>query len=254
MPDEPTGARPEVVVYDTGEEVAAAIATRLVARITDLQQSQPSRAVKIALTGGRIAMAAYRQLAAEGPSSSVDWGRVDLWWGDERFVPADSSDRNDRGALDALLPTLPLPDHRIHPMPADTGSQGLDDAAAEYARQLGDTRFDICLLGVGPDGHVASIFPDHPSSHAEGDVIGVRNSPKPPPDRISLTHQVINRSAEVWFTVSGPDKAAAVGKALLGATGEPRLPAADAHGVRRTLWLLDRPAASDIPADMSRND
>lgn len=254
MPDEPTGAQPEIVVYETAEEVAAAIAARLSARITDLQQAGPNRTVTLALTGGRIATAAYRQLAAEGPESAADWSRVDLWWGDERFVPAESSDRNDREALDALLPALPLPDDHIHPMSADDGSQGLDEAAAEYADQLGDTRFDICLLGVGPDGHVASIFPDHPSSRAEGDVIGVRDSPKPPLQRISLTHRVINRSAEVWFTVSGQDKAAAVGKALLGAAGEPRLPAADAHGTRRTLWLLDRPAASNLPADMTRHD
>ena len=85
--------------------------------------------------------------------------------------------------------------------------------------------FDICLLGMGPDGHVASIFPEHPSSYAEGEVIAVRASPKPPPERISLTLPVINRSHEVWFVVSGSDKAAAAKMALLGA-GPVQVPAA----------------------------
>ena len=88
-------------------------------------------------------------------------------------------------------------------MPASDGGLDLDQAAEAYARELGDVIFDICLLGMGPDGHVASIFPEHPSSYAEGEVIPVRASPKPPPERISLTLPVINRSHEVWFVVSG---------------------------------------------------
>jgi 6-phosphogluconolactonase len=102
---------------------------------------------------------------------------------------------------------------------------------------------------MGPDGHVASIFPEHPSSYAEGEVIGVRASPKPPPLRISLTLAVINRSREVWFVVSGEDKAAATKMALLGA-GAVQVPAAGVSGQHRTLWLLDRDAASQLPRDL----
>jgi 6-phosphogluconolactonase len=102
---------------------------------------------------------------------------------------------------------------------------------------------------MGPDGHVASIFPEHPSSYASGDVIPVRSSPKPPPERISLTLPVINRSREVWFIVSGGDKAAAAAMALLG-TGPVQVPAAGVSGVERTLWLIDRAAAADLPADL----
>ena len=104
---------------------------------------------------------------------------------------------------------------------------------------------------MGPDGHVASIFPEHPSSYAEGDVIGVRASPKPPPERISLTLPVINRSHEVWFVVSGADKAAAAKMALLGA-GPVQVPAAGVSGRERTLWLLDRDAAAELPADSAQ--
>jgi 6-phosphogluconolactonase len=136
-------------------------------------------------------------------------------------------------------------------MPADDGVIDVDDAAGIYARELGDLSFDICLLGVGPDGHIASVFPDHPSFEAslagDADVIGVRDAPKPPPLRISLTHPVINRSTEVWFTVSGEDKADAVGWAVL---DEKPVPAGRAHGADRTVWLLDTAAASRLPADL----
>ncbi len=136
-------------------------------------------------------------------------------------------------------------------MPAIDSGISLDDAAARYDDELGETQFDICLLGVGPDGHIASMFPEHPSSHAEGRVIGVRNSPKPPPDRISLTFEVINESRQVWFCVTGDDKADAVAMALLGA-GDVQVPAAGAHGTERSLWLLDQDAASKLPKDLGQ--
>ena len=122
--------------------------------------------------------------------------------------------------------------------------------SAPHAAEFGGTVLDICLLGLGPDGHVASIFPEHPSSYAEGDVIAVRSSPKPPPDRISLTLPVINRSREVWFLVSGSDKAAAAKMALLGA-GPVQVPGAGVSGVDRTLWLMDADAAAQLPPDLA---
>lgn len=235
----------EILPYTDAETVAEAIAVRLSTRLYDLQRADSGRTVEIALTGGRIATRAYEQLAAAGADAGVDWGRVGLWWGDERFVAADSADRNDGGALRALRPALPLAEENVHPMPAADAGLSLDDAAAAYGRELGGTRFDICLLGVGPDGHVASLFPEHPSSTAGGEVIAVRDSPKPPPERISLTHRVLNRSAEVWFTVAGEDKAAAVAAALQGAD----LPAARARGTERTVWFLDQAAAAQLPSN-----
>jgi len=241
----------EYLVHPDADAVAEAIAERLSTRIAQLQADQPDRLVQIALTGGRIATKAYQRLAADGPQSSVDWTHVALWWGDERFVAADSEDRNDRGALAALLPALPLTEANLNPMPADDGHISLDEAAAAYGAEFGNTVFDICLLGVGPDGHVASVFTDHPSFEASltsaVPIIAVRDSPKPPPLRISVTHPVINKSAEVWFTVSGADKADAVGWAV---TGSKRVPAGLAHGTQKTLWLLDEDAARQIPADL----
>jgi 6-phosphogluconolactonase len=246
-----TGSTHEILIQPDGDTVVEAIAVRLVDRLAELQQRHPDRMPQVGLTGGGIATKTYQRLAADGPKSSVDWSRVALWWGDERYVAADSEDRNDRAALEVLVPALPLVESNIHRMPADDGHLGLDDAAAGYATEFGDARLDICLLGVGPDGHIASVFPDHPSFDASLNsnktVIGVRDSPKPPPLRISLTHPVINNSAEVWFLVSGGEKSDAVGWAV---TGSKTVPAGRAQGTERTLWLLDEDAASQIPQEL----
>jgi 6-phosphogluconolactonase len=244
-----SAAGPEILLHTGPDEVAEALAARLMARLTEIQRD--FRIPQLALTGGRIATRAYERLGSEGPNSAVDWSRVELWWGDERFVPAEHPDRNAKQALDLLAKPLALNPDRIHQMPASDGSLDLDQAAEAYARELGDAVFDICLLGMGPDGHVASIFPEHPSSYEEGAVIAVRASPKPPPERLSLTLPVINRSHEVWFVVSGTDKAAAAKMALLGA-GPVQVPAAGASGVERTLWLMDRDAAAELPADLQQ--
>jgi 6-phosphogluconolactonase len=237
----------EVFVHADAEDVAEALAARLMARLVEIQRD--FRVPQVALTGGRIATKAYQRLAAEGARSAVDWSKVDLWWGDERFVPSDDDDRNDKATLQTLSTALPLDRDRIHQMPASDGGLDLDAAAAAYAVELDDTTFDVCLLGMGPDGHVASIFPEHPSSYAEGSVIAVRSSPKPPPERISLTLTAINASTEVWFLVSGTDKAAAAKMALLGA-GAVQVPAAGVSGTKRTLWLLDRDSASELPENL----
>jgi 6-phosphogluconolactonase len=237
----------EVLFHPGPDDLAEALSARLTARLADLQRE--FQTPQLCLTGGRIATKAYQRLADAGTRAAVDWSNVDLWWGDERFVPADDGDRNDKQALDLLLPALTLSPERIHRMPASDQGLDLDAAAEAYAAELDGTVMDICLLGMGPDGHVASIFPEHPSSYATGIVIPVRASPKPPPLRISLTLEKINTSREVWFCVSGEDKAAALTMALLG-TGQVQLPAAGVAGTERTLWLVDKAAASQLPADL----
>lgn len=244
------GTGPEILVHDTADEVAEALAARLTARIAELQHSGGTP--QVALTGGRIATKAYQRLGAEGLSSAVDWSRLGLWWGDERFVPADDDDRNARQALTALS-ALPLDLELVHPMPAAGDGLDLDAAAVAYEAELGEETFDLCLLGMGPDGHVASLFPGHPSSSASGRVIAVRSSPKPPPERISLTLEVINSSAEVWFCVTGADKAEAARLALSGEGSLP-VPAAGVRAQERTVWLMDRAAAAELPSDLGRSD
>jgi 6-phosphogluconolactonase len=187
----------------------------------------------------------------------VDWSRVDIWWGDERFLPSGHPDRNETQARAVLLDALPLDPARVHAMPAAGGPDGDDPEAAadRYAHALAQAarpgtartpHLDLLLLGVGEDGHVASIFPEQPAAYDHRPVVAVRGSPKPPPIRITLTLPVINSAEEVWLMAAGPAKAGAVGMALAGA-GPVQLPAAGVHGTDRTLWLLDRAAAREVP-------
>jgi 6-phosphogluconolactonase len=152
---------------------------------------------------------------------------------------------------------------RVHPMPSSDGPDGADPeaAAARYAAELAAAAppeahgpapaFDICLLGVGPDGHVASLFPGLPALYDERPVVAVRGAPKPPPTRVTLTLPVIQGAHEAWLVVAGADKATAVTLALSGA-GPTQVPAAAATGRERTLWLLDREAAGTLPARLGR--
>jgi 6-phosphogluconolactonase len=243
-----------VVVHADPGLLAQAVAARLIVRLVDAQAARG--VADVVLTGGRIADAVHRAVAASPARDAVDWARVDVWWGDERFLPAGHPDRNETQARAALLDKLPLDPTRVHPMPASDGPDGDDPeaGAARYAEALaaaarpGSERlphFDVLMLGVGEDGHVASVFPEHPVAYETRPVSAVRGSPKPPPVRTTLTLPAINTAEEVWLVAAGPDKSSAVGMALSGA-GPVQVPAAGVHGVARTLWLLDRAAAAEV--------
>jgi 6-phosphogluconolactonase len=244
-----------VVVVPDAEILASVVAARLVVKIIDAQAMR-GRA-HIVLTGGRIAAKVLRSVKDLPAASAIEWSRVDLWWGDERFLPAGDPDRNETQAREALLDSLPLDASRVHAMPPSDGPDGSDAeaAAARYARELaaaaGDgsdlPHFDVLMLGVGEDGHVASLFPGHPVTQDTGTTAAVHNSPKPPPTRVTLTMRAIQNAEEVWLIAAGPDKAEPVGKALDG-SGTGPLPAASAIGAARTVWLLDRDAAANAPA------
>ncbi len=247
---------PTVVVHRDAELLVQAVAARLVTRLVDVQAARGH--AHLVLTGGRVGIATLAALAACPARDAIDWTALDVWWGDERFLPEGHPDRNATQADDALLRHVRIPAERVHRMPASDGPYGedLDAAAAAYAEMLhararaedhaATPSFDVLLLGVGPDGHVASLFPEHPALYAQGStVIGVRGSPKPPPLRVSLTMAAIRAAQDVWLVASGTDKAAAVSLALTGA-GEYAIPAAGAQGRRRTLWLLDRAAAGSL--------
>lgn len=248
---------PLVVVQATAGLLAQAAAARLVTHLVDAQAAAGH--AHIVLTGGGIGIATLTALAAAPARDAIDWTALDVWWGDERFLPAGDPERNETQARAALLDLVPVPAERLHPMPAPDGPYGADvDAAAEaYAAELaaatrpedhGDVpAFDVLLLGLGPDGHVASLFPGHPALYEEDrSVLGVRGSPKPPPVRISLTRRAIHQAQDVWLLAAGAGKADAVSLAL-GQTGGVAVPAAAARGRRRTLWLLDRAAAAKVP-------
>ncbi|MEU8297419.1 6-phosphogluconolactonase [Micromonospora sp. NPDC048909] len=243
-----------VAVHADSHLLAQAVAARLVVKLLDAQADRGQASV--VLTGGRIAAAVYLAVAALPAQDAIDWSRVDVWWGDERFLPASDPERNETQARAALLDALPLDPARVHPMPASDAGADPEEAAARYAAELAAAarpgtaalpHFDVLMLGVGEDGHVASVFPEHPVHYESRPVSAVRGSPKPPPVRTTLTLPTINTAEEVWLVASGADKARAVGMALAGA-GSVQLPAAGVRGVSRTLWLLDRAAAADVPA------
>jgi 6-phosphogluconolactonase len=253
---------PTILVHRDADELAAAVAARFITRLTDVQAAQGSASVS--LTGGTIAArthAAVRDSAARG---SVDWRSLDVWWSDERFLASGEPERNETQAREALLDAVPLNPARVHPMPASDGPDGNDPEAAaqRYADELAAAArpedhfsapaFDLLMLGVGPDGHIASLFPDKPAVYeTERTVVAVRGAPKPPPVRLTMTAPTIATAKDIWLIVSGADKARAVALALSGA-GATQIPAAGASGRMRTLWLLDRAAASQLPADLAR--
>jgi 6-phosphogluconolactonase len=249
-------ATPQVSVHHDKAEMARATAARLITTVVEAQTSRG--AASVVLTGGRNGNAVLAALGESTARSAVDWSRLDLWWGDERFLPEGDSERNHTQARAVLLDSVPLDPSRAHVMAASDGPYGDDvEAAAEaYAAELAAAAgpedhgpvpsFDVLMLGVGPDAHVASLFPELPGvRETERTVVGVHGAPKPPPTRISLTLPAIRAAREVWLLAAGEDKANAVAIALSGA-GEIQAPAAGAYGRGRTLWLLDEAAAAQL--------
>lgn len=247
---------PECIVLADGAQLAAAAAARLITELVDAQAARGQ--AHAVLTGGSNGGALLRAVAESPARDAVDWSRVDLWWGDERFLPAGDPDRNEVQARGLLLDALALDPTRVHVMAPSDGDFGedVDAAAAAYSVELAEAAkatgesavpgvpaFDVLMLGVGPDGHVASLFPGHPGfAVTEGSAIAVRQSPKPPPVRISLTRPAIGAARQVWLLAGGEGKA----EAVAGALGGQGLPAGSVRGTERTLWLLDRAAASKL--------
>jgi 6-phosphogluconolactonase len=252
---------PEVIIHRDASLLAKAVAARLVTRLVDAVTAHGT--ASLVLTGGGIGTAVLAELAAAPARDAVDWRHIDIWWGDERFLPSGDPERNETGARAALLDHVDVDPARVHPMPPSDGPDGDDPeaAAARYAAELEKAAtpedhgpvpsFDILMLGIGPEGHVASLFPGMPALYDERPVVAVRGAPKPPPTRLSLTFASINAAKEVWILASGAEKARAVALALSDA-GPKQVPAAAARGRLRTLFLLDTEAAAQVPAEIDR--
>lgn len=241
-----------IEIYPDTETLVCAAGDRLAGAIDDAIAAR-GRAL-IVLTGGGTGIGLLKRLRHH----PVDWEKVQLFWGDDRFVAHDDDDRNEKQARDALLDHVAIPAANIHPMPPSDGPQGADlDAAAHAYNTLlagqaadGDPApvFDVHLLGMGGEGHINSLFPHTPAVAEEHRMaVGVHDSPKPPPQRITLTLPAVRRSREVWLVVSGEAKADAVAAAVAGADPA-EIPAAGARGREATVWLLDAAAAGALPA------
>ena len=237
--------------YADSDALTAAAARRFIEVVVAAQRTRGSASV--VLTGGGTGIGLLKQLREN--SGDIDWSKVDIYWGDERFVPSDDAERNELQARDALLDHVPVDPARVHPIAAAGGEFGDDPqlAAAAYARTLaadaggsGVPAFDIHLLGMGGEGHMNSLFP-HTAAVREDDeyVIAVLDSPKPPPVRVTLTMPAVRSAKQVWFVVAGEEKAAAVAAAVGGADRDD-VPAAGAAGTESTVWLLDEAAASKL--------
>lgn len=249
--------QPEVLLHDDGDMLAAAAAARLITRLADAQVARGTATV--VLTGGRTGIDVLEQVRLSPARQAVNWRLVDVYWGDERFLPQGDPERNETQAREALLDHVDLDPQRVHPMMPSDGKFGsaVDSAAAHYAELLAtasgavtDTpvpAFDVLLLGVGEEGHTASLFPDTTEVREdERTVVDVHDCPKPPPTRISLTLPAIRAASEVWLLTTGSAKSESVVAALSGAAPT-SIPAAGARGRERTLFLLDHDAASRLP-------
>ncbi len=240
---------PIIETYSDSAELVAAAGDRLVGAIIEAIAARGVAA--IVLTGGGTGIALLKRVGER--SDEIDWDTVHVYWGDERFVSADDDERNDKQAREALLDHVGIPATNVHAMAATDGEFGddLNAAAQGYAQLLDESfeagpEFDVHLLGMGGEGHVNSLFPDTAAvRETERLVVGVTDSPKPPPRRITLTLPAVKRSREVWLVVSGAGKADAVAAAVGGADPVD-VPSAGAVGREATVWLLDEEAASKL--------
>lgn len=261
-----------ITLHPSFDVLAAATAARLITRLLDVQSERGEATV--VLTGGNVGIATLRAVAEAPARLAVDWSKVNFWFGDDRFVPSDSEERNAGQASKALLDQLDVDPERLHFMPASEDFSDVAEAAAHYEQQLAEAalrewensdddtaeqapavpRFDVLLLGLGPDAHIASLFPDMAGIRTQGiHVVPVTNSPKPPSSRLSLSLDAINSAQEIWIVAAGADKAAAAGLGLAGANPV-RVPASGARGVSKTLWLIDQDAAAKVPASLIRRE
>jgi 6-phosphogluconolactonase len=248
-----------VVIAPSRGELASLVADKFLVRASKAIRRTGSFCV--VLTGGTVGIETLAAIAQHPLSKDLDWSKVSLWWGDERFVPRGHPDRNDQQAAEVFLDFLPLDPAKIHRFPT-SDDHSLEEGASEYAAELRAAArdgeewptFDLAFVGMGPDGHVLSVFPgtDHATSN-EIAVATVRNSPKPPPERLTMSLALLNRAERVWMVVSGIDKAAALGLALANASTH-EVPAAGVSGTRSTKIFIDKDLAQLLPADLVVSD
>jgi 6-phosphogluconolactonase len=245
-------SQPEIIVKSTPADLAQAAAERFVETVGESQREQG--VARVALSGGSTPRALFTLLASADFADKLDWQSVEIFWGDERTVPPDHADSNYRMAHETLLSKLPVPAARVHRMRCE-----LDPlkAAADYSLVLQQVfeltdvnpfpRFDLILLGLGPDGHTASLFPHTSALNVRDQLVVANPVPQQQTTRLTLTVPVLQAAAHVHFLVAGQDKAPAVKRAIEGDWDPAETPSQylrQASG--QVTWLLDSAAASDL--------
>lgn len=233
-------------VSPDAESLATTVATAFVERLAAVQAD--GRTPHVVLTGGTIADAIHREVARLAADSDVDFTDVAFWFGDERFVAPDSDERNAGQARAAFLDAVGAT--QVHEVASTADVATVDEAAAAYDTELQEHlvgAVDLVMLGVGPDGHVASLFPGYPQLEVTEAAlaVAVEDSPKPPPRRVTLTFDTLNRGDAVWFLISGESKAEAVERAH-GDADLHDVPAVGVTGRSETVWWVDEAAASRL--------
>lgn len=226
--------------FKDADSLARGAAEEFVTRLAELLSELPE--VHIQLTGGTIGIATLAAIAEREDAHLLDWSRVHIWWGDERFVEAESSDRNAVQANKTMLSKLPPAS--LHEFPASDEGMTLDEAANFFAAEVAAIKphFSLALVGMGPDGHICSLFPGKPAIAAGVQVIAEHDSPKPPPQRLSFSYEAMNAVDEIWFVIAGADKQDAVSAAF---GDEPEsLPVGRIQGRIKTVWFVDQSAGN----------
>lgn len=235
-----------VVVYPDLPSVATATAARLLLRIGDVMAQRDQ--CHVSLTGGTLGIATLKHASQSPLAHSIDWTGVHMWWSDERFVSRGHDDRNEGQAQRAMLRHLPLPEENIHRMGSSDDFDSPHSAAAAYLDEIaasGNPAWDVLLLGLGPDGHVASLFPEHRAyTGSSAGVVAIEDSPKPPATRVTMGLSTINQARDIWVIASGEAKATVVAKCL---DADMYYPGAAVAGTEQTLWLIDAAAATQAP-------
>lgn len=220
---------------------AEALARRAADWLVETLNASSDEALSVALAGGSTPRALYRLLATPAYAAKLPWARIHWFWGDERFVPWDHSESNFRMAREALLSHVPVPAANIHPIP----TEGLTPraAAADYEQTLRTARgpfFHVTLLGLGTDGHTASLFPGSPALQERRRWVVAVEGEKPEP-RISLTYPALQASRETAFLIAGAEKRDILRQILAGSD----LPAGQLRPSGSLRFFLDRAAAGD---------
>lgn len=230
--------------FANASSVAENAAATLISELTRLLSIQDS--VHLVLTGGTVGISTLAAVNANQNKADVDFKRVHLWWGDERYLASDSPDRNAFQAKNALLKNLDLNEQNVHEFPAADSGLSLEQAAKLFAKHVMDSspKFDIVLLGMGPDGHIASLFPGKPQPKSGEWIIAEHDSPKPPAERLSFTYEALNTADQIWFVVAGADKQNAV-EIAMGDNPE-TLPVGNVHGRVSTQWFIDSTAGTKV--------
>ena len=237
---------PRIDVQPDAAALATSVAGSLLACLAASQEDGGE--AHVCLTGGTIADRVHHELARLAPDAGIDWTRVVLWFGDERFVAPDSDERNARGARRAFLDAVGATQVQEVASTADVAD--VDAAAEDYDRRLREhapDQLDVVMLGVGPDAHVASLFPGQEALDVtDRAAVAVHDSPKPPAERVSLTLPRLRAARSVWVVASGEGKAEAVAAALADDGDVRRTPARGVWGAEQTVYFLDAEAASRL--------